>query len=122
MKKIIKLAESELTRIIKRVVKENDNNLVFLKRRITSDDNLRKMTDLIMERLDYVDVCEHDYDDFLVEVIGDVSMVFVSSFDHLDELEGQDYDELVSFCYVFIEDLFGEKLRTMYDESLEFCD
>ena len=118
MKRIIKLTESDLTRIVKRVIKENDNYLSFLKRRIGNENDFKiKILSDIISLIEDIDMCEdfRNYDDFLMYALTDVSESYISSYDYLDKLEGQDYDELVKFVYNYIDKL--ELLKEMVDRA-----
>jgi len=101
MKKIVILTESDLTRIVKRVIKENNNYLSFLKRRIGNENDfkIKILSDIISLIEESIDMCEdfRNYDDFLMFTLTDVSKAYISSYEYLDKLEGQDYDELVKF-------------------------
>ena len=118
MKKIVILTESDLTRIVKRVIKENNNYLSFLKRRIGNENDfkIKILSDIIL-LIEDMDMCEdfRNYDDFLMFTLTDVSKAYISSYEYLDKLEGQDYDELVKFVYDYIVMEFGEVIKAAYD-------
>ena len=119
MKKIVILTESDLTRIVKRVIKENNNYLSFLKRRIGNENDfkIKILSDIISLIEESIDMCEdfRNYDDFLMFTLTDVSKAYISSYEYLDKLEGQDYDELVKFVYDSIVMEFGEVIKAAYD-------
>jgi hypothetical protein len=119
MKKIVILTESDLTRIVKRVIKENNNYLSFLKRRIGNENDfkIKILSDIISLIEESIDMCEdfRNYDDFLMFTLTDVSKAYISSYEYLDKLEGQDYDELVKFVYDYIVMEFGEVIKAAYD-------
>jgi hypothetical protein len=110
MKKIIRLTESDLARIVKRVIKEN---------RLTSppDENVRKLMSLLTKNnlvdpeyvnvyQDYIEVykiigCDSDYfmENFIRLYPEDIDndVVYVDGEHYEEEIDEEEYDEVLEY-------------------------
>ena len=104
MKKIVKITESDLTRIVKRVIKEEYSTKFKRRFRSINDD----IIDLISQAKDEVD--EDDYDDYyeyLDNVVYWVVQELQSRYGDDDDFWYDDEDEIIEY------------IKDKYDEYLE---
>ena len=96
MKKIVRLTESDLTRIVKRVIKESSSSF----------NNYMEEIELISKKLNFVRNCEQ-----MNELADDLQYI-QNEYSEDDSLSDQEFDDL-NDKYYFLYDVI--------EESLDFC-
>jgi hypothetical protein len=101
MKKVIRLNESDLTNIVKRVINEDNSN--YFRRRIH---NIEKILDEIISEITNDEFHFEDYDDYKSEVIWST-------------LSTMEYDEGRDLPKEYIEDYFSFMERPEFIEKIK---
>ena len=95
MKKVIKLTESDLIRIVKRVINEEEYSRSFVRRFFQLDDD---MIDLISQAKDEVDEDDfNDYYDYLDNVVYSVVQELQYRYGKHDNFWFDNEDEIIDY-------------------------
>jgi hypothetical protein len=102
MKKVIRLTESDLTRIVKRVIKEDDDEMGDSSITITVQDIFREVKDVL-----------NDYDGY-DESMRDMAM------DLSEEILGRLQNDLSEILANYITDYYGADIQDIFGNEDEF--
>ena len=102
MKKVIRLTESDLTRIVKRVIKEDDDEMGDSSITITVQDIFREVKDVL-----------NDYDGY-DESMRDMAM------DLSEEILGRLQNDLSEILANYITDYYGDDIQDIFGNEDEF--
>jgi hypothetical protein len=110
---------------MKIIITEDQNKILWLKRRISQQHPL--IRDIILEGLEYVNVCAFNYHggdkEYLEEILRDSSGTFVNSFEELYKVENDVYNILNKLTYDYIKEIHEKTiLDYFYSYIDDFCD
>lgn len=126
MEKIVRITESDLTRIVRGVMSESRNKSILWFRRRMEDKNIMDyLKDIIDEGFDYVSYCDYKYNFqyYLYDVAFGSAQTFIQSYEELYKSK-ENMDEIERFIYNFIVDKFGKYIRMEFNDRADYeeCD
>jgi hypothetical protein len=110
---------------MKYIITENQNKILWLKRRISQQHVL--MRDIILEGLEVNDACDYNYpggdQDFYEEIMRESAITFVNSFEELYKTENKLYGVLLKMSYDYMAEKYrNEILDYFYSHISDLCD
>ena len=110
---------------MKYIITEDQNKILWLKRRISQQHVL--MRDIILEGLEVNDACDYNYhggdQDFYEEIMRESAITFVNSFEELYKTENELYGVLLKMSYDYMAEKYrNEILDYFYSYISDLCD
>ena len=110
---------------MKYIITENQNKILWLKRRISQQHVL--MRDIILKEFEYVEICSFNYpggdQDFYEEIMRESAITFVDSFEELYKTENELYGVLLKMSYDYMAEKYrNEILDYFYSHVSDLCD
>ena len=110
---------------MKIIITEDQNKIIWLKRRIAQQHPL--MRDIIVEGFDLTNVCDFNYprgdQDFLKDILGGSAGTFVNSFDELFNIGNRTFNILYDLSYRYMEEHYGHTiLDYFYNNVQDLCE
>jgi hypothetical protein len=110
---------------MKYIITEDQNKILWLKRRISQQHVL--MRDIILEGLEVNYACDYNYpggdQDFYEEIMRDSAITFVNSFEELYKTENELYGVLLKMSYDYMAEKYrNEILDYFYSYISDLCD
>ncbi len=109
---------------MKYIITENQQHILWLKRRIPQ--YLDLMEDIILEGFEYIDPCEYrrkdGYQDFSSDIIMSASITFANHLEGVDNLGSDDVNIVSEIVYDYIEKNYGNLILNKFKDMIEWCD
>jgi hypothetical protein len=110
---------------MKYIITEDQNKILWFKRRITQQHPL--MREIILEGFEYTDVCDFNYprgdQDYLKDILSGSAGTFVYSFDELFNAGNETFNSLYNLSYRYMEENYGNTiLDYFYSHIQDLCD
>jgi len=97
------------------IITENQNKILWLRRRLNDRELMDHLKDIVIEGFDYTDPCNYGtYDSYRINIVNDSAITFINSYTELSGEEQLFSDELVAFVVKVIVSKYWSRIEREY--------